>query len=41
MTVSGVLEWIVNARRPETRAARIAETARLAAADIRPLQRPK
>lgn len=26
----GILEWIQNARRPETRAARIAETARLA-----------
>ena len=37
----GVLEWLVNAKRPETRAARIAETARLSAANVRPLQRPK
>jgi uncharacterized protein YdeI (YjbR/CyaY-like superfamily) len=34
----GVLEWIVGAKRPATRAARIAETARLAAEDTRPLQ---
>ena len=34
----GVLEWIVNAKRPETRAARIAETARRAAGNIRPRQ---
>jgi uncharacterized protein YdeI (YjbR/CyaY-like superfamily) len=27
----GILEWIVNARRPETRSRRIAETVRLAA----------
>jgi uncharacterized protein YdeI (YjbR/CyaY-like superfamily) len=34
----GVLEWIVNAKRPETRAARIAETARLSVENVRPLQ---
>jgi hypothetical protein len=33
-----VLEWIVNAKRPETRAARIAETARLSVENVRPLQ---
>lgn len=38
----GILEWIVQARRPETRAARIAETARLAADGVRANQwRPK
>jgi uncharacterized protein YdeI (YjbR/CyaY-like superfamily) len=31
----GILEWIVNAKRPETRAKRIAETARMAAANER------
>jgi uncharacterized protein YdeI (YjbR/CyaY-like superfamily) len=31
----GILEWIANARRPETRAARIAETVRLAARNIK------
>ncbi len=31
----GILEWIVQAKRPETRARRIAETARLAADNIR------
>lgn len=31
----GILEWITQARRPETRAARIEETARLAAQNIR------
>jgi uncharacterized protein YdeI (YjbR/CyaY-like superfamily) len=31
----GILEWIANARKPETRAKRVAETARLAADNIR------
>jgi len=31
----GILEWIVQARRPETRAKRIAETARLAQENVR------
>lgn len=31
----GILEWIVNARKPETRAHRIAETARLAEDNVR------
>jgi uncharacterized protein YdeI (YjbR/CyaY-like superfamily) len=31
----GILEWIVQAKRPDTRAARIAETARLAAENRR------
>ena len=31
----GILEWIVNAKKPETRAQRIAETARLAEDNIR------
>jgi uncharacterized protein YdeI (YjbR/CyaY-like superfamily) len=31
----GILEWILNARRPETRAARIEETARLAQDNVR------
>ena len=31
----GILEWIANAKRPETRARRIAETVTLAANDIR------
>jgi uncharacterized protein YdeI (YjbR/CyaY-like superfamily) len=30
-TRRGILAWIVQARRPETRAGRVAETARLAA----------
>jgi uncharacterized protein YdeI (YjbR/CyaY-like superfamily) len=34
----GILEWIGNAKRPETRAARIAETVRLAAENIRAQQ---
>ena len=34
----GVLEWIVNAKRPETRAKRIEEAARLSAENVRPLQ---
>ncbi|MFY8154206.1 MAG: YdeI/OmpD-associated family protein, partial [Hyphomicrobiales bacterium] len=29
-TRRGILEWIVQAKRPETRAVRVAETARLA-----------
>ncbi|MDX2222203.1 MAG: YdeI/OmpD-associated family protein [Rhodospirillaceae bacterium] len=38
----GILEWIVQARRPATRARRVAETARLAARNIRANQyRPK
>lgn len=31
----GILEWILNARRPETRSARVAETARLASRNER------
>lgn len=31
----GILEWITNAKRPETRAKRVAETARLAAQNVR------
>ncbi len=34
----GVLEWLVTAKRPETRASRVVETARLAAENLRPLQ---
>jgi uncharacterized protein YdeI (YjbR/CyaY-like superfamily) len=34
-TKRGILEWIGTAKRPETRAKRVAETARLAAQDIR------
>jgi uncharacterized protein YdeI (YjbR/CyaY-like superfamily) len=34
-TKRGILEWILNAKRPETRAARIAETATLAARNER------
>ena len=34
----GILEWILNARRPETRAARVERTAELAQQDIRALQ---
>jgi len=38
----GILEWIVNARKPETRAQRLAETARLASDNVRANQwRPK
>jgi uncharacterized protein YdeI (YjbR/CyaY-like superfamily) len=38
----GILEWIVQARKPETRAARVGETARLAAVGERANQwRPK
>ncbi len=38
----GILEWIVQARRPETRARRVAETARLAQENVRANQwRPK
>lgn len=33
----GILEWIQNAKRPETRAKRIAETARLAGDNVRVL----
>lgn len=31
----GILEWIINAKRPETRAKRVEETARLAAQNVR------
>ena len=31
----GILEWILNAKRPETRATRVAETVRLAAENVR------
>ena len=31
----GILEWIANAKRPETRASRVEETARLAAENVR------
>lgn len=34
-TKQGILQWILNAKRPETRAKRIAETAALAAQNIR------
>ncbi len=34
-TKRGILEWILSAKRPETRAKRVAETARLAADNIR------
>ena len=37
----GILEWIVQARRPATRAARIEQTARLAGEDIRANQWPR
>jgi uncharacterized protein YdeI (YjbR/CyaY-like superfamily) len=37
----GILEWIHSARRPETRAARIAETARLADRNVRANQWPR
>lgn len=37
----GILEWILNAKRPETRAKRIAETARLASRNLRANQWPK
>ena len=36
-----ILEWIVSARRPETRARRVEETARLAAQGIRANQRSR
>jgi uncharacterized protein YdeI (YjbR/CyaY-like superfamily) len=36
-----ILGWIALAKRPETRAARVAETARLAARNERPYQRPR
>jgi uncharacterized protein YdeI (YjbR/CyaY-like superfamily) len=36
----GILEWIIQAKRPATRAQRIAETARLAAQNIRANQWP-
>jgi uncharacterized protein YdeI (YjbR/CyaY-like superfamily) len=36
-----ILEWIVSAKRPETRARRVEETARLAAQGIRANQRPR
>lgn len=34
-TKRGILEWIINAKRPETRAKRVAETVQLAAQNIR------
>lgn len=34
----GILEWILNAKKPETRAARIKKTAQLASKNIRALQ---
>jgi uncharacterized protein YdeI (YjbR/CyaY-like superfamily) len=37
----GILEWIIQAKRPATRAQRIAETARLAAQNIRANQWPR
>ncbi|MBK7893516.1 MAG: YdeI/OmpD-associated family protein [Candidatus Promineifilaceae bacterium] len=37
----GILEWILNAKRPQTRANRIAETARLAQDNIRANQWPR
>lgn len=37
----GILEWILNAKRPETRTKRIEETVRLAADNIRANQYPK
>jgi uncharacterized protein YdeI (YjbR/CyaY-like superfamily) len=37
----GILEWIGNAKRPETRAARIVETVALAAQGIRALRWPR
>jgi uncharacterized protein YdeI (YjbR/CyaY-like superfamily) len=37
----GILEWILAARRPETRAKRIEETARLAAGNVRANQWPR
>ena len=37
----GILEWIVQAKRPATRAQRIAQTARLAAENIRANQWPR
>ncbi|HEX2374036.1 MAG TPA: YdeI/OmpD-associated family protein, partial [Actinomycetota bacterium] len=35
-TKRAILEWIIAAKRPPTRASRVAETARLAAQGIRP-----
>lgn len=40
-TKRGILEWILNAKRPSTRAKRIRETAELAAQNIRANQYPK
>lgn len=40
-TQRGILEWILNAKRPETRAKRVDETARLAADNIRANQWPR
>lgn len=37
----GILEWILSAKRAETRAARVAETARLAAQNVRANQWPR
>ena len=37
----GILEWIQSAKRPETRAARVDETARLAAQNVRANQWPR
>lgn len=37
----GILEWIQNAKRPATRAARVAETAELAGRNVRALQWPR
>jgi uncharacterized protein YdeI (YjbR/CyaY-like superfamily) len=40
-TKKGILEWILNAKRPETRAARVLETAMLAARNERANQWPR
>lgn len=40
-TRRAILEWILNARRPETRARRVEETARLAARNLRANQWPR
>ncbi len=37
----GILEWIISAKKPETRARRVAETAALAAKNVRANQWPK
>lgn len=37
----GILEWILNAKKPETRKARVEETAKLAAQNIRANQFPR